>query len=197
MTSIDQSPLQQYTAHNIPLKSNLFSERLLTHQRKIRPTQLRSRSIHRNNHILIQNNNMTDDIDHTNNTEALMDQLKSTTTSDNVTAITRTPSSCCNHTPSYRFESRLQHGARQTRLSISFDFLEDIHGRIGKIIGSDYSGHSDKHLDGFSHDTKRNKDLQQGKNDVKAKHQLIHLFQRKTMNSWIDANPRLFGMTVI
>ena len=200
MTPIDSTPHQQNVAHDM-LRSDLFSQRPLTRQRKTRPTSVRSRDTHHNKDILIQDNNLTEETHRNNNTESLMDRLMNTTVADNITTITnetKIPSGC-NHTPSYRFESRLQHGARQTWLSISFDFLEDVRGRIGKIIGSDYSGNGDDRL-GLSHDIdggRYNEDFHQGDNNMKAKHQLAHLFQQKTMNSWIDRNPRLFGMTVI
>lgn len=199
ITPTDHTLYQKNAAQNLPLRSDFFSERPLTRQRKIRPSRLRSIVTNQESDISTQNNDQTEEIHVDNNTEALMDGLRNTIVTDSINTLPRTPS-CCNGTPSYRFETRFQHGARQTRLSISFDFFENIRGRIGKMTGINYPDHFDSHNGDFSHGTEKrghDKDSLQGENYVGDKHQLANLFQQKTINNWIDTNPRLFGMTVI
>ena len=196
------SSRQQSNSNSSPLVSDLFSERPLTRIRKFQLGGVRKTQ----NDITLthQHKNETGGVGDSHN-EALLERLKNTTTTDDVTM---PKTRCHHHTPPLRFESRFQHGARQTRLSISFDMIEDLQqrDRIGTFVKTDFSAY---HHDDFSQDTgggECNKDLHWGGGNVKAEHEqhpyhpsspLAHLFRRKPKNNAIYLHPRLFGMTVI
>lgn len=205
-TSSHNTILAQHPTTVNPVSfSETFSERPITRKRRlpVRP-KTSITSLDEN----LENINISTDLQHANivvggiDKEAVLERLGNSTSNNDVINNTRTNCLQSDDTPSWRFESRLQHGARQTRLSVTFDILENAkrqqqqqqrHDSIWYSEMDYTSDRSNPPHNGIKCPMDQSKKTDNHYNPMSP---LSHLNHREP-TSFIHNHPQIFGMTVI